>query len=370
MAANQPSLADLRKKVNDLNAQYDAFFAGQPRISRDAALMDSLRDGLQPVVAALQALPAGTERDDILRTAQNNLNLYGTEGDAIRKAQAAGPDALEAHRLATWSTFTTRRYVRHFAGRARATRDLGLLNELIEDLKRLNEDVATLGQEFSNGELSEARTTVENSLRLYQEERTAIQEACTRATPEELADVLAQVANDQFQLYQDHFVGKARNSRRPDLLQRMVGSLQGVLDLMQSVGAKLPGHTHNGRNIETVTRQIQFFESELGEIRKARQESSFKDLVGALGQAANQVFEEYRQHFAGQDRRTRELARLSKLCDQLYEIAHQMDDLDRVREDEMNLHNLSIVLDNLRFYEREYDEVQKAQNTQSGAPAA
>ena len=52
MAATSSSLADLRKKVNDLNAQYDSFFAGQPRISRDVALMDSLRDGLRPVVTA------------------------------------------------------------------------------------------------------------------------------------------------------------------------------------------------------------------------------------------------------------------------------------------------------------------------------
>lgn len=362
MAASTPSLADLRKKVNDLNAQYDAFFSGQPRISRDAALMDSLHDGLKPIIAALQGLSGGKERDEVLETARNNLQLYENEAKAIRQAQAAGPDALEAHRLATWANFATRRYVRHFAGQARATRDLGLLGELIEDLKRLNEDLSALAQDFTNAELTEARGTVESSLRLYQEERTAIVEARGRSTPEELADVLAQVANDQFQVYQDHFVGKARVSRRPDLLQRVVATLEAVLDQMQSVDAKLPGHAHNGRNVETVKRQIAFYKTELEEIRKTRQDTKFADLVGALGSAANDVFGDYRTHFAGQDRRTRDRALLSKLCDRLYEVAHQMDDLDRVREDEMNLHNLSIVLDNLRFYEREFDEIGRAQN--------
>ncbi len=138
--------------------------------------------------------------------------------------------------------------------------------------------------------------------------------------------------------------------------------------MLRSVQVKVPAHPHNPRNMGTVTGQIAFFRSELEEIRKARQDSKFPVLVGALGAAANGIFEEYRQHFAGQDRRTRELPRLSKLCDQLYEVAHQMDDLDRVREDEMNLHNLSIVLDNLRFYEREFDEISKVQPGTPPAP--
>lgn len=356
-----PSLADLRKQVNDLNAQYDAYFAGQPRISRDVALMDSLRESLQPVVAALETLPATSERNEVLETARKNLNLYTQESQAIRTAQGAGPDAMEAHRLATWAAFTTRRYTRHFAGKSRATRDLGLLDELLADLGRLHEDILGLAEEFTNPELTDARTTVENSLRLYQEERAAIHEARSRASADELADTLAQVANEQFRIYQDHFVGKARASRRPDLLQRVVTSLEAVLDAMQSVKANLPEHPHNTRNVETVQRQLEFYRGELTQIRAARQETKFSDLVTALGAAANQVFEEYRQHFAGQDRRTRELARMSKLCDSLYEIAHQMDDLDRVKEDDTNLQNLTIVLDNLRLYEREYDEIVKAQ---------
>ena len=122
MAATSSSLADLRKKVNDLNAQYDSHFAGQPRISRDVALMDSLRDGIRPVVTALAALPASKDRDEVLDTARKNLSLYETESQSIRQAQSGGPDALEAHRLGTWAGFATRRYVRHFAGKARATR--------------------------------------------------------------------------------------------------------------------------------------------------------------------------------------------------------------------------------------------------------
>ncbi len=357
-----PKLADLRKQLNDINLQYEAYFAGHPRISRDLALMDSMRVATGTMVQALATLPSGGERDETLTQARNALKIYEEEAARIREAQAGGPDAIEAHRLANWVTFTARRYMRHFAGKARSTRDVGLITELIEDFRRLNEDISALTQTFDSPELKDARTASEANLQLYLAERTAIIESRTSGTVDEKTDVLAQLANDQFQLYQDHFAGKSRASRRPDLLERILDNLNGVLDAMGSVKAEAPTHPHNSRNIEVVQSRLEFYRSELDEVRKARQESSFKDLVGALGSAANGVFEEYREHFAAKDRRTRDLNRLSRLCDQLYEVAHQMDDLDRVREDETNLQNLAIVVDNLRLYEREFDEIQKVQN--------
>ena len=44
---------------------------------------------------------------------------------------------------------------------------------------------------------------------------------------------------------------------------------------------------------------------------------------------------------------------LNRIFEGLYDLARQMDDLDRVREDSGNEHNLAIVLDALRLYDRE-----------------
>jgi division protein CdvB (Snf7/Vps24/ESCRT-III family) len=356
-----PALAALRGSLEALSRQYEAHFAGQPRVSRDPVLMATMRDEAARIVEALTSTPVGAERDTLLQTALEAKRLYTQETAAITQSQSQGPEALDAHRLSTWVHFATRRYVRHFAGKSRLTRDAALLSELVADLERLGEDITALSQDFQSVELTEARTLVDQNLKLYRSERTQIGLAREALSTEEQVDTLAQLANDQFQLYADHFAGKSRQSRRPVLLQRIVDNLKEVRERMQSVALTHPQLANNQKNIEIVSGRLEFYSKELEEIRKVRESTQFQDLVGSLGGAANQIFDEYKQHFAGQDRKTRELNRLSKVCDQLYEIAHQMDDLDRVRENETNIANLQIVLDNLRMYEREFDEIRKVQ---------
>jgi hypothetical protein len=348
-------LAAQRGLLDALTSQYQANFAGQSRATRDAALMASMRDGAAYLVEVVTGLPSSVERDALLADALRARDLYVQEAAAILQAQrqAQDPDFAEARRLAQWARLTARRYLRHFAGQSRTTRDAGLLAELIGDLERLSEDVAALAQTFASPELEETRAMVDNNLRLYRTERDEIHAAREQQTPDQRTDMLAQLANAQFQVYADHFAAKSRSSRRPVLLERVIDNLQHTRVQMRN----------NAKNAEIVQGRLDFYQSELIEIRKSRETAQFEDLVGALGGAANQVFDEYKQHFAGHDRKSRELARLSKLCDQLYEVAHQMDDLDRVKENATNVANLNIVLDNLNMYENEFDEITKVQRS-------
>lgn len=357
------TLTAQRGLLDALASQYQANFAGQSRATRDAALMTSMRDSAAYLVEVVTGLPSSVERDALLADAMRARDLYVQEAAAIEQAQrqAQDPDHAEARRLSQWARLAARRYLRHFAGQSRLTRDVGLLAELIADLERLSEDVASLAQTFGSPELEETRSLLDNNLRLYRSERDAIHSAREGLSPEERVDMLAQLANAQFQVYADHFAGKSRSSRRPVLLERVVDNLQQARTQMLSLGASNPELPNNLKNAEIVSGRLDFYQSELIEIRKSREAAKFDDLVGALGGAANQVFDEYKQHFAGQDRKTRELSRLSKLCDQLYEVAHQMDDLDRVKENATNVANLNIVLDNLNMYENEFDEITKVQ---------
>ena len=368
-------LAAQRGLLDALTSQYQANFAGQSRATRDAALMASMRAAAAYLVELVTGLPSGVERDALLADALSARDLYVQEEAAIlqakRQAQdpdfaearrlAQSPDVDEARRLAQWARLTARRYLRHFAGQSRLTRDAGLLAELIGDLERLSEDVAALAQTFASPELEETRAQVENNLRLYRTERDEIHAAREQQTPDQRTDMLAQLANAQFQVYADHFAGKSRSSRRPVLLERVIDNLQQARAQMLALNLSNADLPNNAKNAEIVQGRLDFYQSELIEIRKSRESAQFQDLVGALGGAANQVFDEYKQHFAGHDRKTRELARLSKLCDQLYEVAHQMDDLDRVKENATNVANLNIVLDNLNMYENEFDEITKVQ---------
>lgn len=356
-------LAAQRALLDALTSQYQAHFAGQSRATRDAALMASMRDGAAYLVEVVTGLPSGVERDALLADALRARDLYVQEAAAIVQAQrqAQDPDFGEARRLTQWARLTARRYLRHFAGQSRTTRDTGLLGELIGDLERLSEDVAALAQTFTSPELDETRAMVDNNLRLYRTERDEIHAARAQLSADQQVDTLAQLANAQFQVYADHFAGKSRSSRRPVLLERVIDNLQQARAQMLGLATSNPELPNNTKNAEIVQGRLEFYQSELIEIRKSRESAQFDDLVGSLGGAANQVFDEYKQHFAGHDRKTRELARLSKLCDQLYEVAHQMDDLDRVKENTTNVANLNIVLDNLNMYENEFDEITKVQ---------
>lgn len=352
--------AALRAQADGIHARYDAHFAGQPRISRDPSLLDEMVREIEDLLPRARAAGA----TELVETLEKNHALYGKEAAAVREAQAAPPDVLTAHELGSWATLTFNRYRRHFAGKSRGTRDLGLLGEMITDLERIERAVDGLRERAEEPVASIESTfkEVSESRELYVRERTAIREARGAGTLDDQGNTLASVANDQFKLYRHHFAGKSRLSRRPALMERMVASLEVVHQRMKALEAQGLHAETNTRNISIVEGRLAAYREELEKIRESRQQSSLERLVSAFGEAANKVFEEYRAGFAGQDRRTRDPEALSILCDALYDLARQMDDLDRVREDERNQHNLAVVLDQLRLYEREYGLVVDARS--------
>lgn len=358
---SQEKLAKLRAQIGAIDDGYQVQFAGHPRITRDPTLLDRMATDVGRAIEALGALPASPDRDALLNDARSRLDLYRNEAVAVRDAQAGGQDALEAHYLGEWSRFVFHRYRRHFAGQSRATRDLGVLAEMIADLRRIKAEAEALKKRRGDPGLDDTIERVDRNLQLYLDERGEIVSSRGEGTLEQQADVLAAVANDQFALYARHFAGKSRLSRRPALLQRIIDNLDVIKDRMIVVRDGGLGDGSHTKNIEIVESRATFYRGELDAIRKVRREASMPDLVGALGTAANELFAEYQEHFAGKDRRTRDVARLTQLCDALEEIGRQMDEIDRARPDETNAANLHIVLDTLRLYVREYDAVREAQ---------
>lgn len=348
----------LRARADKVHARYDAHFAGQPRVSRDAALLDEMIARTDEMLAQARAADAA----DLVATLEKNRRLYVDEAAAIRSAQAAPAEVLAAHELSTWAGLTFNRYRRHFAGKSRATRDLGLLGEMIDELGRIEGALAGIaGRLDAPAEIVDSTLKqVKDSRALYLNERAAIVQARGAGTLDEQADFLASVANGQFALYKAHFAGKSRLSRRPALMERMIATLEATLDRMKALEAQGLHAEGNRRNIGIVESRLGMYREELDKIRETRQGSALPRLVSAFGEAANAGFTAYREQFAGQDRKTRDPEALSTICDALYDLARQMDDLDRVRGDETNQHNLAVVLDQLRLYEREYGLIVEA----------
>ncbi len=255
--------------------------------------------------------------------------------------------------------------MRHFAGRDRSTRDPALLGELVEDLRQIEKRMTNLLAEQKSPDFEKDRTVVRENLAQYQKEIDLIETAQSTGTPDEQASILASLANNQFAVYQTHFAGEPRVSRRPALLLRVVASLKKIRERMGAIRESGLKEEFNEKNIGIVEDRLSTYETELAEVRKVRQATPMTDIMGELGGAANKLFDEYRANFADKPRSQADAQRLANICDKLGEIRRQMLDMSLAEDSEMNHKNLDIVTEQLVMFEGEFEAVVRAQATAS-----
>ena len=172
------------------------------------------------------------------------------------------------------------------------------------------------------------------------------------------------LANDANRLFTDwgaYFGGKSRVSRRLERLELMIAHLDWIDERMGNLEGSGDPEKLNRKNRDICAQRKAFYSTELDQIREARSQTAFDDIVLALGESANTTFAEYREVFAGKDRKQVPLAKLNTICEELFDLATQMNELDMVRSHDANQQNLSTVLDQLRLFQREYDTIRKTQ---------
>ena len=351
----------LAEELDRIAARYESQFAGMPRSSRNLDELDAILAETKGVLSRIESIPEAVRPPDLgelAETARTNVALYERERALIVEAARVGPSYERFSILATSANFVFARYRRHFAGQSRTTRDLGLIDEMIDDLESIEEGM--------NGVIREAKTAselkrdldlVKQTQKLYREERERIVEARKTGTPDEQASALATIANNQFRIYQMHFAGKSRSTRRPALLVRVVEELEGILAAMRGLKKAGLASANNDNNIGIVERQIQTYKGELDAIRDSRKGIAFGDLLGMLGSAANEVFDTFRSEYAGKERKTRDLDKLSSLCDELGDIRRQMLDVGRAEPSASNETNIDIVSTQLAAFEQEHEAI-------------
>ena len=362
------NVEEIQKRAESIFEEYDANFAGKPRATRDLELLDDLIERLEEVLESARAKLNGGRNEALVAVIEQgteNLEIYRRERRAIQEVQEGGEGPVRASRLATWANAEFHRYRRHFAGKDRATRDEELINEMISELKQIHGEMSALNRAEEIEGLPEDIETVEENLNHYRDERERIITARKEASLDEQASYLAIAANEQFAIYADLFAGKNRVTRRPKLLRRVVRSLENIQRRMEQLAEKgLEGGQNEG-NIEVVEDNLSMYREELEEIEEARSQHDPDELASELGGAANEVFEQYRQNYAGKDRAGRDLEQLGRMCDELYHVARQMEELGDDNAIPMNAENLAVVLDNLSLYQREYDAVEEARESNS-----
>lgn len=353
------SIDSTRQLSENLHNRYAARFAGYPRLTRDLGEMSSLIAGAQDVLEQASALE-GAEAVALKDLAQERLDLYTKEKEAIAAAKESSQEAKDAMFLGQRANRVIHLYRRHFAGKNRRTRDLGLLGEMVDTMADIQEKMEALSKSYIATSLKNDLQTVTSNLEMYKTERGEIVNARSTGTTSEQADNLAAIANNQFALYQAHFAGKSRLSRRPELLQRIINNLQSILETMLSLqNSGLTDTTHRN-NINAVTTQVNFYKNELAAIHESRNGADIFRLADSLGQEANTIMNEYRDGFAGQNRATRDLDLLTTLSDRLYELNLQMEEINSKHDFDAHRRNHQIVQDNLVLFEREFGFIQEA----------
>ena len=360
------SVQELESAAQRINSTYILRFAEQPRITRDPSVLDkmiadskALLEDLKRARKTGKRLPA-----DLRKNVKERLSLYETEKGAVKQAQGAGANAVEAARLGHRANNVFYGYARHFAGQSRETRDLGLMDEIVENLEGILGEMEALERTYGALEgLTRDQGVVKERLELYRSERTKIGDAYGDGEPDQRSGRLATLANAQFQIYRNHFAGKSRLSRRPSLIQRVIKGLAKIEDDMNTLksGGKLSSDAsgHNDANIKIVIDRRSAYEAELVEIRKAKESEDLDRIVRAFGEAVDQVMSEYGENFAGKDRGTRDLNLLSSLCDRMGECENQLTKLLEIRESTQNEHNLAVSRDMQHLLEREWRKIKE-----------
>ncbi len=354
----------LRAEMDQISAEYDRDFAGQSRATRDLSALDALLERTSSVLRRIDEIPMaaqGPQLTSLRELVTGSQDVYQQERKAIVQARSQGPEFEEFSLLATQANFVFARYGRHFAGQDRGSRDTGLLAEMVEDLKAIKKRMTGIHNKKKSSNYERDLDVVASNLTMYEAELGEIQKAQKEGTPEEQAGLLATLANSQFAVYRNHFAGQSRTTRRPQLLMRAVDNLKRIKQRMEALAAENVDSEHNPKNIEIVAQNLAMYETELGEIRKARQSTSMVDLMGMLGGNANETFEAYRKGYAGKNRGEVDLEQLGIICDRLGEILRQMVDLSRAEENDTNERNIEIVCDQLAMYEQEFEAVRNVQ---------
>lgn len=237
-------------------------------------------------------------------------------------------------------------YARYFANRPHLACDRLHFHELVhrfDALVRAASDVPTL-----RAALAAERDALHREL-------ADIEAAHAMATaPAAQVGFLAARANQQFQLYDRHFAGWPRVTRRPLLVKRMVANLTAIAAEMRAV-AEVHENADNTTNIGLVEKQAERARDEDVEIEKERAPLPRVEVIRLLGGHLNAELIAYRS----KKQRGIDLETLAGVCDRVGEYAYQMLEITAETEDSVNMANLRLASRTLDTVEAEY-EAQRA----------
>lgn len=362
--------AKIRQSFQTMHEGYQVGFAGQPRLTRAAGQLDAWVSQIKGFGPRIKTLPAQL-RQELTELAKSRVELYQREAKAIREAQKMSPASHIAYRHIEWANLHSDRYQRHFAGQSRNTRDGSLLTNLSVEaqvwLEQASEHLKVHRDELNSDALNDLEQRIERfkeSEAMYQSELKAITDAQSAGSPQEQADLCAHLANQCFKMYRAHFAGQSRASRSFATLEQLntqLDLIRGHLEgLLSTSRAEFDDVERAEKNLEIIKQNLSSYQAEEAEVEKAQASLNYDGWVDGLTKAAQVIYDEYREHFAGRPRSACDPELLCHLCDRLYDVASQLRPFVEHSTDDAERGALLMMLDQLRLYHREFNFVREA----------
>ncbi len=253
------------------------------------------------------------------------------------------------------------RYALHFAGHPRLTRRPELLASMIADATSILNDVKSLKS------VSDRQAITQSAQRqhsLYTTEQAAIVQLHAQMGPlAREASHLGSRANLIFHRYTRHFAGQSRGSRDGTYLRDTIAELSLVHGQMQAI---LADQDIDGlrADIEVVDGRLVQFRTETANIAAAQTEAAPDEQAGAMANVANNLFGQYKVHFAGLPRVSRRPELLVRLVEALEGVRERMKALQaQGLHDAHNAENIGIVENRLQMWTQELAAIRAERQT-------
>lgn len=294
-----PSLAECEES-------YQLHFAGQPRLTRDPELLAALIEAAEQAARA-PGLPA-EEASGARAWAERMRSEHAL---LCRLQQQAGEPERAAAHIYAHAGLLMHRYSRHFAGRERPGRDLGLLQETAAQLAVLAED------------LGRALPGQPDALAAWRQRLAAEAEAIAASRHQEgdarrQAARLAAAANTLMATYQVQVVGRRRLACRPALIDRLAGDLAGLAAALRQLPIAALDAAFHVEVLAGIEQQATAWRSEAAATRAAVQDAAEQAVVEALAGEMDAALEDFNR--LGQAAAAPHRGQLAPLCDRLDEV--------------------------------------------------
>jgi hypothetical protein len=347
----------LQQASDELHARYSWNFAGFPRGTRDTSELDELIRATAALISQADAL--GDE--DLVASLRERRKLYQRERREILAVQNAHEHAVKASFIFLDVRARHHFYMRNFAGEERASRDLDGLKEALQEVGTIHGELKELIGSTAEAPLASYAEEAERVRSMFQSEIEAIEQSRRDLSADAAVSASARAANTLFARYRNNFSGLPRISRRPALIDRLIKSLEAIHQWMESI--EEPGESDETlqQNLNIVVQQLSTWQAEREEIRNARANADFNELVRSLEMEHDDASAIYREEFAGKGRAGRDLERLDAVCCRL-------DEVERMCRTQLGLHDVPALEHLLRQtrstrfrFCREYDAIREAQ---------